>query len=409
MLTVVILLLLLLLSFSIFEIHANVACTTNTYCQNQSPTSKCINGVCTNPYVSHCLTTTKKRVCNSLDDPGSTICVENELKYPEIQIFPHNWEAAMFLSWAVQIFLSEVLMVPVTIELGNKAKNMEFYSPKNTFDFGVDAYLFDALKEPQKTMDGSCPSQKNDDSKEYIPCAHAMLEIWPSGQRDNMRIAFDKTNGYAENGGSNGAYGKISWYTFESYVAKDPALKSFYGYQDRNKMAKMFKRPVSYKEYCANYSTTSCNPSNADKEKYFISGGVYNGYFVADNCTENPQTCAGHFIQSPCTWVTWVDSQIRYANPNGSLALKLSGPLPNGGYSYSQMLQVLEAAGANNENILFWWWSPESMLSRHNIDSKWKLTTIILPDFSLECQQSRPPRMDVCSSNKTIRSGTNRK
>ena len=390
--------------------YAGVVCTTDAYCQSQSPLSSCKDGFCTNPYSSGCFPGAK-RVCNSLDTKGSSErgeCVPNELKYPEVRLFPHNWESAMFLTWTAQIYLSEVLHVPVTIETGSRQKFFEFYSKDNAFDYPSDAYDFGALKTAV-TSNGACPSDSS------VSCAHGMLEIWPSGQISPMETAFHLKDGYAE-GMPNGAYGKISWYTFESLVAADPSLKSFYGFFEKEKMARTFKRPLSFWEYCKNVSlSANCTdsvasglPSTAAESASYYLAGKYKGHFVADNCTESSSDCGGYFIQAPCDWVTWVDAQIKYSGANGTaMPLKTKGPQEDGGYSYGQMTQVIEAAGQNDENVLVWWWEPEALLERYKLESKWQMTSVILKDFSRTCQQSRPSRKKTCGTNSTARAGTN--
>ena len=79
--------------------YAGVVCTTDAYCQSQSPLSSCKDGFCTNPYSSGCFPGAK-RVCNSLDTKGSSErgeCVPNELKYPEVRLFPSLWSKINFI------------------------------------------------------------------------------------------------------------------------------------------------------------------------------------------------------------------------------------------------------------------------------------------------------------------------
>jgi hypothetical protein len=80
---------------------------------------------------------TRVRVCNSEDGPdaadlGHCRVPYEGLDYMEIRIHNQNWESVFFESWVLQILLSEMLDVPVTIETGSPGVNNNFYQPQNS-------------------------------------------------------------------------------------------------------------------------------------------------------------------------------------------------------------------------------------------------------------------------------------
>ena len=431
----------LLILFSVLTtVLANVACVSDSDCQTQSKQSTCLNKFCTNPFVSGCLSDLpSKRVCSSLDKDDLTNCSPNEFDFPEVRIYPGNWESSMFTTWVAQIYLSEVLRVPVTIETGSKDVNMDFYHPENTFGYPSTGYNWKALKFADTIDTDACPQSMLSTTKdvatattgttattataarrtteptttnEYVPCAHSQLEVWPAGNTKNLNDVISQ--GWGEIAGSIGGYGKISWYTFERVIAADPSLKSFYGFTNRKKIANLFKRPISWYEYCIKFAIGTCDasdtvvkssPVDAAAGAHYYIANIYPGYFKGDNCVTNPTTCTGYIVGAPCDWSTYVDAQIRWSHPNGTLPLVSEGTRDDGGYTYGQMQEIYEAAGRLNENVLMWWWEPETIMERWKLDKKWKLTSIELPDYSEECNDLRPITTEKCSADPFIRVG----
>ena len=120
----------------------------------------------------------------------------------------------MFITWLAQIYLSEGLMVPATIEVGSADKSFDFYHPNNAFDYPSLAYDWSALETASKTSPGSSPGVCHIPTalgEEYKSCAHAMLEVWPAGNVDPIKGMIN--SGTGEDGGSIGTYGNIAWYT----------------------------------------------------------------------------------------------------------------------------------------------------------------------------------------------------
>lgn len=181
---------------------ATVSCTTDVDCEQVlRPGSRCIEGSCDNPFGrGGCLKQLKPgwhsvRVCGSDDSPealsqGECRLPQTGLEYTEIRIHAQNWESAFFQAWILQIILSEVLHVPVSIETGMPDLGMDFYDHKMPFDYGV-GYDLDALRTAQQVGDchaatkrkshdwrNSHEASEDVDSDSYVSCCHVIPEVW---------------------------------------------------------------------------------------------------------------------------------------------------------------------------------------------------------------------------------------
>ena len=157
--------------------------------------SKCVQGKCTNPFHSGgCLNNMAKREnsnpnlftserkfireCNS-DDllSNSNDCSRGPFQYDEVIIAGSNWETSILLSWIMQIFLSEVLEVPVVIEnlVPGEEGSTSFYDINGGFTYPAMAYNFEALKNADDVQ-GDCKDVDN--------CAHLIPEAWVGASED---------------------------------------------------------------------------------------------------------------------------------------------------------------------------------------------------------------------------------
>jgi hypothetical protein len=67
-------------------------------------------------------------------------------------------------------------------------------------------------------------------------------------------------------------------------------------------------------------------------------------------------------------------------------------------------MQIWRAANATKENILFWWWAPESLVEEfHDTDASFQ--RVLMPQPTEACSQVRVSREERCSSDITIRRG----
>ena len=113
----------------------------------------------------------------------------------------------MFNGWLMQILMSELLDVPVTIELSKSGGSVDFYDPELRFDYGAIGYDFDALENAHKY--GDCRDVNNSNpEEEYTSCAHVFTEVW-NGQKQVMK-EYEK-NGIIEPPSGLGGVGKLSW------------------------------------------------------------------------------------------------------------------------------------------------------------------------------------------------------
>jgi hypothetical protein len=283
--------------------------------------SKCRKDfTCSNPYEQGCLYKKlpgfqKKRVCNS-DDPIDAaergICRIPDLDYMELRIFSQNWESVFFECWIVQVILSELLDVPTTIETGMYEARLNLYDPNSPFDFGNNDDV-EALTVA-KNLGGDCrmASRKKDT---YQGCAHFAPEIWDSDGIWVLGQVYDKT---VEPPQGLGLLGQESWFITLFTVLEDPSLISYLGLQGedkRQKLADLFLRPTTWKQYCDEVSTNNCTtPDNVtvrapivgtDEEDRMFVPGLYTGHFrktEENDCEAHPNTCTGHIADYPCGW-----------------------------------------------------------------------------------------------------------
>ncbi len=437
--------LLALLAANVSVVESKLACSRSEYCAEQlRPGSKCVDGYCSNPFVEGCFKTMlgskseeeldklrstmapevmealNGRVCNSDDfraeaegeegdgetetptTPTTPNCLENAFDYFEIRIHNANWESVIFLSWINQIMLMEIMKVPATVGLNSKdTGKTSFYSPVNSLEYSSKAYAFDALENPV-----GCETTDED-------CVDVMPEVW-NGQMPKVTSMVQE--GTIDALDWCGQVGKLGFYIPQVTASKDPTLLSHYGLQgeeNRQKLAETFRRPTTWAEYCEEVSTSNCTvaddfaesyPPEGSESKYFV-GGSYTGYFrmlPQNNCTEFPDTCTGYMVGPPCTWSTNVDAQIYW---NNIVGIALDGPEePNGGYGYSAMLEIWNAANATQSDAMMWWWRPEAMLAKYS-GSDWSFQEILLPTVTDVCFKNRIGSEARCSADISERRG----
>ena len=128
-------------------------------------------GNANNPFQQGCLAAklpdwkTKFRVCNSEDSEQAILdglcrLPSEDFSYKEVRISSENWDTAYFVTWIMQIMLSELLNVPSSVETGVAEANMNFYHPDSP-------YVYDTLDNDfrglQKAADlGDCTLASRD-------------------------------------------------------------------------------------------------------------------------------------------------------------------------------------------------------------------------------------------------------
>ena len=111
--------------------------------------------------------------------------------------------------------------------------------------------------------------------------------------------------------------GRLGYYIPEFTARNHPELSTFYGWigeENRQHLAENFLTPVTWEFYCANITKSSnCTdsvasgpPLNAKEGAKYFQQGRYTGHFYTPpdgNCTINPETCTGHFINCNCNFL----------------------------------------------------------------------------------------------------------
>ena len=423
----------LVFSPSSFVVDAAVSCTSDADCEGTLlKGSKCdlSDGLCTNPFhYGGCLANylpewNRKRICGSDDPIGSVLdgsCRVPPIdEYMEIRIASENWESVFFEAWILQIMLSEMLDVPTSIETGFKDKNVDFYNLKSSLDYGKSSD-WSALSTATEVGDcrnvnqgGSVVAGEDDDGEDdYVTCSHLIPEVWNPDGADVKELQSQGMIGPSQD---LGALGEQHWFMPKFTALRHPSLTSYAGLmgdENREKLAETFKRPTSWSDYCTMVSPNNCTTSDDDDDgdgvavrppadeaegKKFFADGLYTGHFrITDdsNCTLNPTTCAGHIADWPCTWLSYVKPVTHHMN----IALTSTGPdEENGGYTYSQLLQIWAAANATKENVIIEWWSPDALYESY-MGSDAEFTKITLPPPTQACIDARILRDNRCGND----------
>lgn len=409
-------------------VQAALPCSTTAHCESVlRPGSECVDGECTNPYYKGgCLKQRladkwkKTRVCHSEDPPearllGYCIPPDPDFDYLEIRVATQDWESAFFQSWVIQIILSEILGIPVTLESGTAEDIVDFYHPGSPLGYGK-SYDYEAIERANDVGDCRLFDKFNKDG-EYQSCAHILPEIW-YGQQAKTGKLFD--DGIITRPGHMGALGHQGLYVPIFTGAKDPTLLTYLGLageENRRKLAETFLRPTKWKDYCEQVSTTNCTDGGdstatrppkheAEGNRFFVEG-LFNGYFRAtgkNDCDKNPATCTGHVVDYPCGWTSFVQQQLYHLN----IALESDGDEPiSNGYTYSQMTEIWAAANATKSNVILQWWTPEALYQTF-LGTEAEFQRVSLRPPTEDCVKARIDLDNRCdpNANDTLRYGT---
>jgi uncharacterized membrane protein YidH (DUF202 family) len=420
-----------------FILHSSATaeqCTSDSDCELlYKPGSKCIDSgtTCSNPFASGCLhrfnietygdnetgnddrnhqdgsMMMKKnsiRVCNN-DDATNDYCQVSPFNYTEIRVHNGNWESSILYSWIIQIFLMEFLQVPVRVGLASDTVASSFYNLDSPMFWSSQAYAFDEI-ETANRLDGHC--ELTDE-----PCVHVMPEVW-IGQEKKWKAAL--TDGNIDRVDGDGQVGKVSWYVPTFTVKRHPQVASFHGLSDhREELARIFKRPTTWLDYCEQVSTNNCSlpddfserhPMEEERTQYFAEG-YYTGHFrntLQNNCTANPDTCTGHIVAPDCGWSTNVEAQAYW----NDIALESNGNVRvaggNGVYSYEEMIRIWRAANATSSDVIMWWWTPDATVEEFR-GTEFEFQQVLLPEPTAECRAASINSEARCSEDPVVRWG----
>jgi glycine betaine/proline transport system substrate-binding protein len=152
----------------------------------------------------------------------------------------------------------------------------------------------------------------------------ASLEVWPSGHAANIE-RYIETEGTVEDGGPLGPIGRIGWYVPSSVVAENPSLATWEGFDD----------PAA----ASLFATPATAPS-------------------------------GQFLGADPTFVQFDADIIR--NLGFDFEVVFAG-------SEQAIVDAVENAVANEEPLLFYFWTP------HPLHARFDLTRVALPPYSEAC------------------------
>jgi hypothetical protein len=384
----------LLLQFVAFDSQVSLAnavvpCSSTSECENTLQAgSECVGGFCNNPFLKGgCLQKmkpgwTKTRVCNSEDPPdaaekGYCHLPDSRFDYGEIRISPQNWMSVSVETWVLQILLSEILDVPVTVETSLEDINSNFYDAASRLQFG-EPNDFEAL-ETAKLLGGDC-TQVEQEPGNYRSCSHFIPENWlglnPEVGLEDL-FGYDPSTEALEPPLQLGSISQEGWHIPRFTAERDPSLLSFMGLEgeeNRRKLAERFLRPTSWQAYCEEVSANNCTTpdlvaarapvDDAENGSYFAHM-LYTGHFRQtdeNDCDRNPMTCTGHIADFPCGW----SSNVRTVAFWHNIALESSGGMPGSrGYEYSQLVQIMMAANATKSDLMILWWYPDLDFQRY--------------------------------------------
>jgi hypothetical protein len=239
-------------------------------------------------------------------------------------------------------------------------------------------------------------------------------EVWVNHLKTVNELVIE---GVVEPSTGLGIVGQQAWFIPRFTGVRDPTLISYLGLQgqaNRHKLARTFKRPTTWGDYCAEESDNNCQPGDdvasrppatpAEADRLFVEG-LYTGYFwyTAENdCVTFPDTCTGHIADFPCGWLSFLEQQAHHLD----IALRSSGPEPGSrGWSYSQLLELWAAANATKSDIMMQWWSPEPILYQQFLGTDAEFQVVQLPPPTQQCITSAIGIDERCSADPAVRVG----
>ena len=325
----------------------------------------------------------------------------------------------VFTCWILQIILSELVDVPTTIENGVPASYlMNFYHPDNIFELG-DSTDSLSVFENAASVGGDCrkmPHLSSPDVNEenYKICAHIIPEVW---QAQTPHIQDMVREHLVSPPAALGALGTEGWYIPRFTAVSDPSLTSYLGYQgpeNREKLARMFKRPTTWIDYCHQVSPNNCSapdgvagraPGPGEEKRMFYEGS-YTGYFrytERNTCSSN-SNCTGSIGDFPCGWSGATEAVCYHLD----IALESNGDEPySGGYTYTQLGDMWKAANATKNNVIITWAIPDPTYELFQ-NTDFEFIKVTLPAPSQECIKNKVNTDERCAPTVEERVGVAR-
>lgn len=297
----------------------------------------------------------------------------------------------------LQILLSEILEVPVSVEQNRRGLNLDFYNFENRLDFDPSLEYSNQIVQGSK---GDCKLLKTKPSEPYISCGHVIPEIWGEDFGDGIDGSLPLSE--------MGALGKNRLFVPRFTMERDPSLVTYTGLggeENRQKLASVFKRPTNWNDYCALISQSNCSipdgttargPMNQDEGASYFVEGLYTGYFrptEENDCESNPE-CTGSIIDFPCSWGSHTLQQMEHLD----IPLKSSGEDVVGGYNIEFHSQIWAAANATKSDVMMVWWYPDPLYDAY-IGTEAEMTHVILPPPTQKCVRARAPVETRCDND----------
>lgn len=279
-------------------------------------------------------------------------------------------ESVFFEAWILQIILTEVLGVPVTLETGVPNVKLDFHDKNWSFGYGSGNDYTGLVNAVEFGGDCSMANQQSSYAKDgstlpkdYEPCFHFVPEVWTTQMN---RLNELKDDGFIEQPEGLGVVGQMNWWIPKFTALRDPTLLTYFGLageEHRRKLADVFKRPTTWGDYCNQVSTTKCQepdsvatraPATDDEAGQYFNAQYYTGHFrkTAENDCDTNELCTGHIADFPCGWSSFVEQQTWHLG----IALRSSGHEPGcRGYKYEELLGIFAAANATKSDVIFQW------------------------------------------------------
>jgi len=402
-------------SYTAFGAVVDLDCDSDEQCMGRfGSESFCTErGTCSNPFQGGCLRARlpdwkRKRTCGSQDPKDAVdrgLCLPSPLNYTEIRIESQNWESALFHTWILQILLTEMLDVPVSIETSFFEYVTNFYDEHMRVEYG---WSDDERALARATrVDGDCvPFTSQMDG--YLACAHYIPQSKTSARWTPEFIA----NKTLEPTQSCGTMGMEGWYIPLHTAQIYPELRHYsalVGEENRHKLARIFRRPITWVQYCEWVSPHNCSkpdhiasgfPEQRDWWKFHVPGN-FQGHFIdteENNCTKYPSNCTGDFIDFPCGWSSYALPTLYHLNI-GLRSYGANGP-PKG-YWKTQIDEIWRAANATKEHVMMMFLKPDPLYTEF-VGTDYAFTRVMLPEPTAECERNRRRHKSRCEEDRTF-------
>ncbi len=407
-------------------------CNTDNDCQigeakvflksrpDKLPKAECgPNKKCLNPYRNGCLRTLKG--INDLEGKfGRKIAgkqcfnkkfkdrISNSIYKNNITFYTFDWMTPLLQIFMAQIFSEEILFQPTDLSINegyskgfyvDELPDKSIYKTQTLSQASIYSAMAKTNNKGNEFCQKTCGRQDIEGCIEET-CGHVVMETWPShsyfidaeNQKENGDIQLASS--------STGLAGSTNMFVPKWFVKKYPNFINIDAYNsDRAFLAKTFKRPVKWIEYCDKHNNTypnhgDCPPPPLHAEKYFYNDTInaFKGFFTIDkenNCTEYPETCAGNLISvNKCNWGS--SFELFHFNSNISVPdkMKRMGPYidqdPKGTYSTTQMFEIWDAGKENMEAVIMYWWYPDPKNMEY-ISTSAEMVSIMYEAYDEEC------------------------